>query len=169
MIWPTPYLMTTTLHLGVENTYLGLSVISAVERKAPNFIAPQPSEEPADARYLGGHSWPQGFYEWRRGLWNTKTSVEWRGFGDFEVRSNRYHTYERNFYETNDKNPAESRFNGEGGRRITLKDRELGLLSTVDVSSDEKNFYVTVVRYVYENGQLLRQREWKETIPRLFN
>ena len=107
--------------------------------------------------------------EWKRDLWNTQTSVEWKGSGDFEVRGNRYHTDERNFYETNDKNPAESRFSGDVNRRIALKDRTLEVRSTLDVRSDEKNFHVTVVRYVYENGKLLRQREWKETIPRMFN
>lgn len=169
MIWPTPYPMTTTLYLGDENTYFELPVIPAVERKAPNFLPPEPREERTDARYLEGEAWPQGFYEWKRDLWSTKTSVEWKGYSDFENPNGRFHTYERNYYETSDKRPADSRFSGEAGRRIQLKDRALEFRTTLDVRSDEKNFYVTVVRYVYENGRLLRQREWQETIPRVFN
>jgi len=58
---------------------------------------------------------------------------------------------------------------GECGRRIELKDRMIELRSAIDVHSDEKNFYVTVVRYAFEKGELVRQREWKEAIPRMFN
>ena len=102
-------------------------------------------------------------------MWSTKTSVEWNGYSDFENQNGHFYTYERNYYETNDDHPAESRFSGEAGRRIELKDRMLELRSTLEVYSDEKNFFVTVVRKLYENGKLLRQREWKETIPRMFN
>jgi len=169
MIWSTPYPMTTTLYLGNENTYLELPVIPAVKRRSPAFLPPEPREERSDARYLESVAWPQGFYEWKRDLWSTKTSVEWNGYSDFENQNGRFHTYERNYYETNDNHPAESRFSGEAGRRIELKERMLELRSTLEVYSDEKNFFVTVVRELYENGKLLRQREWKETIPRMFN
>lgn len=169
MIWPTPYPMTTTLYLGDENTYFELPVIPAMERKIPNFLPPEPREERTDARYLDGAAWPQGFYEWKRDMWSGKTSVEWKGYSDFENPNGSFHTYEQNYYETNDERPADSSFSGEAGRRIQLKDRALEFRTTFDVRSDEKNFHVTVVRYVYEDGRLLRQREWKETIPRIFN
>jgi len=169
MIWPTPHSMTTQLYTGAENTCLELPVIPSVERSKPDFLPPEQWEVRTDARYLESVPWPQGFYEWKRDLWSAKTSVEWRGTSDFETRGNRYHTYERNYYETNDQSPAESRFSGQAGRRIELKGRILEIRSTLDVYSDENNFYVSIVRVVYENGKLVRQREWKETIPRMFN
>ena len=52
---------------------------------------------------------------------------------------------------------------------IDLKDRQLELRSTIDVRSDEKNFYVKIIRHLFKDGNLLRQREWNETIPRIFN
>jgi hypothetical protein len=73
------------------------------------------------------------------------------------------------FFAPSDEHPAESRFSGKCGRRIEFKDRMIELRSTIDVHSDEKNFYVTVVRYAFENKELVRQREWKEAIPRKFN
>lgn len=169
MIWPTPHSMITQLYMGVENTCLELPVIPSVERSKPDFLPPEPGEGRTDARYLENIPWPQGFYEWKRDLWSGKTSVEWKGLSDFETRGNRYHTYERNYYETNDQSPAESRFSGQAGRRIELKGRILEIRSTLEVYSDESNFYVSIVRVVYENGKLVRQREWKETIPRMFN
>ena len=169
MIWPTPYPMTTTLALGVDKTCLELPVIPPRARKAPAFLPPAPRERRTDVRDLGGASWPTGFYEWKRDLWTTKTSVEWKGFGDSEIQGRRYHGWERNYYETNDERPAESRFSGEAGHRIELTGRTLELKMTLEVRSDEKNFSVTVTRFVYENRTLLRRREWTETIPRLFN
>lgn len=169
MIWPTPYPMSTELFIGSENTRIEIPVIPPVKRKTPDFLPPAPREERTDACDLEYVGWPQGFYEWKRDLWSTKTSVEWRGFYDFEVRGTRHYQYERNYYETNDEHPAESRFSGECGRRIELKDRMIELRSTIDLHSDEKNFYVTVVRYAFENKEQVRRRDWKETIPRMFN
>jgi len=81
----------------------------------------------------------------------------------------RYRTDEWNYYETNDNRPAESRFYGEARTTIDLKDRKLKLCSTIDVRSDETNFYVIVIRYLFKDDDLLRQREWNETIPRMFH
>ena len=95
--------------------------------------------------------------------------MEWKGHGDFEVQDRRYHTWERNYYETNDGRPAESRFEGEAGRRIELPGRVLELRSTLDVRSDQTTFHITVARSVSENGTLLKHREWTEAVPREFN
>jgi hypothetical protein len=95
--------------------------------------------------------------------------VEWKGYGDSEINGRRYHSWERNYYETTDENPAESKFSGEAGHRIDLEGRTFEFKTTMEVQSDEKIFHVTVTRFIHENGKLLRQREWKETIPRMFN
>ncbi|MGB3863794.1 MAG: CocE/NonD family hydrolase [Candidatus Aminicenantaceae bacterium] len=171
MIWPTPYPMTTELYLGAEKTCVELPVIPSVKYQVPAFLPPEPPEERPESRWIVSESypWPRGFYEWKRDLWSTKTSVEWKGYSNSESDDQRYYDYERNYYETNDVNPAESQFSGEAGRRMELNGRKLHIRTTLDVYSDEKNFYVTIVRDVYENDSLVRQREWKETIPRLFN
>ena len=171
MIWPTPYPMTTKLFLGVEKTCVELPVIPSVQRKAPAFLPPEPPERRPESRRIVRESypWPRGFYEWKRDLWSTKTSVEWKGYSKSEIDGRRSHHYERNYYETNDVNPAESRFCGEAGRRMEIDGRKLHLRTTLDVSSDEKNFYITIVRYAYENDTLVRRREWKETVHRMFN
>jgi hypothetical protein len=169
MIWPTPHPMTSKLHLGVEATRIELPVIPSIERPVPPFRPPEPVEEPDDARYLASFPWPQGLYQWRRDLWPGVSALEWKGHSDFEARGRRYHTWERNYYETHDDRPAESRFSGEAGRRIEVDGRQVEVRSTIEVRSDDKNFHVTVGRSLKENGKLLREREWKETIPREFN
>ena len=169
MIWPTPYLMTTKLHLGVENTRLDLPIFPQANRKAPAFRPPEPREIRTDARELGGAPWPQGLYEWKRDLWSTKTSVKWKGDSEYEIQGRRCQRRERNYHETNDQKPAESRFSGEAAHQIKFEGRALEIRSTIDVISDKDNFYITVVRYAFENGALIRKREWKETVPRIFN
>lgn len=169
MIWPTPYPMTTKLYLGSKNTCLELPVIPTRRRKVPSFRPPEPREERPDARYLGGDAWPQGFYEKKHDMWRSIVSVEWKGSYDFEIQGQHYSVCERNYYETNNRRPAESCFQGEASHRIELKSRRLYLRTTLDVQSDETNFYVTFIRQIFENDKLVRKREWKEAIPRMFN
>jgi hypothetical protein len=169
MIWPTPYPMTSKLFIGVENTRIELPVIPAKQRGEPSFKPPEKREVRADARDLGSDVWPQGTYEWKHDLWRGIVSVEWRGKSSFEIQGRRYHSTEKNYYETNEKVPAQSRFLGEDSDRVELAGRNIYLLTNVEVRSDEKNFYVTFVRQIFENDKLIRRREWEETIPRMFN
>jgi hypothetical protein len=168
MIWPTPHPMTTELHLGVESTRMELPVIPPTERKVPAFLPPEPREEIAEVRYLESVPFLD-FYEYKRDLSRTTTSVEWKSHSVTVDHGRRHRTDERNYYETNDNRPAESRFSGEAKTTIDLKDRKLELRSTFDVRSDEKNFYVKIIRHLFKDDDLLRQREWNETIPRMFN
>ena len=169
MIWPTPYTMTTRLDLGVEATRVEIPVIPDAKYARPAFLPPEPDQRREDAYYVEDVAWPAGLYEWKKDLWSSKTSVEWKGHGEFVNRGRRFHTWERNYYETNDTRPAESRFSGEAGRRIELEGRTLEIRSTLDVRSDESSFYVTIVRTLVENGEQVRRREWEETVPRDFN
>lgn len=169
MIWPTPYLMTTRLVTGTETTRIELPVIPRKERGTPSFKAPEPREERGDARDLGGGAWPIGFFEWRRDLSTGTVGVEWRGTSTWEIKGRRYHATEKNYYETAEKDPARSRFTGEDSDRIELPGRTLYLLSHVEIRSDEKNFHVSFVRQIFENDTLVRRREWKETVPRMFH
>lgn len=168
MIWPTPYPMTTRLFVGIESTSLELPVIPHRKRKGPDFKSPEPREKRSDARPLGVDVWPHGFYEMKRDMWKLRVSVDWKGKKDFEIQGRRYYTFERTYYEINDDRPAESHFRGEAGHHIELEERTLDLKTTINMDSDETKFYVTFLREIYENGLLVRKREWKETIARLF-
>jgi putative CocE/NonD family hydrolase len=167
--WPTPHPMTTALHLGVEQTRIDLPVIPMKERAAPPFRPPEPRDEPAGGRYIESVPWPRGHYVWSRDLENERASLEWKGYAEFENQGRGYRTWERNYYETHDLDPADSRFSGEGGRRIVIGDRTLEFVSNIEVQSDAENFHVTIRRTIHENGELVRERTWSEAIPRDFN
>jgi uncharacterized protein len=169
MIWPTPDPMTTRLLYGDERTRLELPVVPAGLPTVTSFLPPEPQENRADARHLGGEAWPGGFAEWKKDLLTGKSSIEWKGSGDFEIGSRRFHTEEHTLYETSDVNPAESLFIGEASWGFEETGREAMIRSVIEVRSDPKNFLITVTRTVVENGRPIRSREWKETVPRIFN
>jgi hypothetical protein len=158
--------MTTALHLGVESTRMELPVIPPAERVVPEFLPPEPREELAEVRYLESPPWR---YEYKRDVSRAITGFEWKNQSAFVNHGRRYRTDERNYYATNDNSPAESRFVGEAKTAIDLEDRKLEFRSTFDVRSDEKNFHVKIIRHLFKDDNLLRKREWSETIPREFN
>jgi hypothetical protein len=167
MIWPTPHAMTATLHLG-EASSIDLPTIPFEKRPVPDLRPPEPRLQRPDARSLDCTEWPEGATESRRDLAAGTTSYEWKGECGWEIGTRRYHTSERTYYETTDSRPAESRFRGEESTRIEPPGRTLELRSVLEVRSDEKSFYVTFTRRIFENESLVREKQWAETIPRQF-
>ena len=51
---------------------------------------------------------------------------------------------------------------------MEFEGRTIELQTTIDITSDETNFYAVFLRKIFLNGVLLRQREWRETIKRDF-
>ena len=168
MIWPTPYLMTTTLVTGVETTCIELPIIPAGRLGAPAFRPAEKREVGTDARDLGSDVWPQGMNEWKRDTARGLVTYTWSGKSRYEIRDRRFEATERNVYETNEPDPANSRFLGEDSDRIELRGRTIDILTSVEIRSDAGNFHVNFVRRVLENGRLVRKRKWQETIPRVF-
>jgi uncharacterized protein len=168
MIWPTPYPMTTTLVTGVEATCLELPVVPAGRLAAPAFRLAEKREVRADARDLGSDVWPQGTNEWKRDTARGVVTYTWSGKSRYKIGDRRFEATEKNVYETNESDPADSRFLGEASDRIELRGRTIDVLTSAEIRSDAASFHVTFVRRILENGQLLRKRQWQETVPRLF-
>ncbi len=168
MIWPTPYLMTSTLFTGVEASNIELPVIPAGPRAAPSFKPAEEREVRPDARDLGSDVWPQGASEWTRDTVSGRVTYTWSGRSRYEIRDRRFEATEKNVYETNESDPAHSRFLGEASDRIELRGRTIDVMTSCEIRSDAGNFHVTFIRRILENGRLLRERKWQESIPRLF-
>jgi hypothetical protein len=49
---------------------------------------------------------------------------------------------------------------------VILPDRLLLWQAELDFSSDRENFYYRYTRRLHENGEVLREKSWSETIPR---
>ncbi len=99
---------------------------------------------------------------------NATVSVDWKGARSSDRPGGHQRIYLRDYFVTNDNNPAVSSYRGERGRCLDINGRRLELQTTIDVRSDETNFHVVFLRKFFENGKQVREREWKETIKRDF-
>jgi hypothetical protein len=160
--------MTTTLVTGVEATHIELPLVQTGRLGAPAFRPAEKREVRTDAQDLGSDVWPQGTNEWKRDTARGLITYTWSGKSRYEIRDRRFEATEKNVYETNESEPAKSRFLGEDSDRIELPGRTIDVLTSVDIRSDARDFHATFVRRILENGRLVRKREWQETIPRVF-
>jgi predicted acyl esterase len=167
MIWPTPYPMTTQLFLGSEATCLELPVIPFALRQIPDFHPPEPREERPDAHPLRSRGWPYKHlvtYD----LNDSTTTVELEAEKRWEIQGQEYTSIEKVAYQTNDLDPARSSFFGEGGYILRLGERLLRLKLLVSIVSDIKTFKVMVIRQIFEQEELIRERRWEASLPREF-
>ena len=69
-------------------------------------------------------------------------------------------------HRTSDKDPAHTSMKGTHYWEMTQDERVVLWESELDFSSDLVNFYYRFLRRVSENGEVVRQKTWEETIPR---
>ncbi len=167
MIWPTPYPMTTQLFLGSESTSLELPVISFSSRKIPDLPPPEPREERPDAHVLESKGWPYKHLV-TRDLNKNTTTVELEAEKSWEIGGQEYTSIEKVSYQTSDLDPARSSFFGEGGYILRLAGRLLELKLFVSLVSDERTFTIKVLRQIFEQKKLIRERRWEASLPREF-
>ncbi len=171
MIWPTPYPMTTELHMGAGGTRLLLPVVPPEDRPRPDF-APIPAAGPE----LPGFGTidtgtPSGYGEISSVDRNPRT-----GHATVVATSssaNRYpwgeerHT-ESITHEAEDGKPESASVRGEYATEVKLPDRTLRWECVVTMKSDRANFYYETTRRLRKDGVLVREKTWKETFPRDF-
>jgi predicted acyl esterase len=167
MFWPTPTSMQSRLRVGVQDTRIVLPVIPYEKRPVPDFLAPEPREQREDARRIPGRGWPAKLRTIVDHVKGT-TAVEWRGESNYEIRGRKYYSFEETLHQTDHREPANSRFEGSAGHRIELEGRTLELKTNLRVVSDKKDFHLEFTRRIFEHGVLIRERTWKEVIPRMF-
>jgi hypothetical protein len=177
MFWPTPYAMTTSLRLGGETaTQLVLPVIPYEDRPTPDFLSPA-APPPTLAGYASldaveGEATSSGYAE-LGGLEYDEATGEATLVA---VNSNgaqypwgQQWTSDKITHTTNRHNPAHTSARTEYSSRVLVGDRELVFDAVADFNSDRENFYYVFTRKLYENGELLREKTWQETIPREFH
>ena len=166
MVLPTPYAMTTTLELGGgSGSRLVLPVVPVHSAAAaPTFSPPEPSEERADIKNEG-FPWP-GDWTVERDEARQKTTVHWKGKDGYEYPSGTQTDLENLTYEADDVHPEICSVRGEAESTFTLKGRTLVWRGHLLVTTDEKTFYYRYTRELLKDGQVIKTRTWKETIPR---
>ncbi len=74
-----------------------------------------------------------------------------------------------NTWSTNPTNPACSKYLGIAQTTMISQGKHLRLRTRILVQSDEHNFYISVTRTMFsQNGRVVRQRRFTETVARQF-
>jgi putative CocE/NonD family hydrolase len=164
-IWSTPYLMTTSLYVGgTEASRLVLPVVPIAPQSRPNFQPPEASDHLTGV-HSEGYAWP-GEYSVRRDEIRQVTRVEWHGSDSTRYSWGKRTHHEQLIYEVEDAHPEINVVRGDADTSFQLKGRTLLYRGHLEMRSDRNAFYYTYERVLRENGSMIRQKTWQETIPR---
>ncbi|MGB6865689.1 MAG: CocE/NonD family hydrolase, partial [Candidatus Aminicenantaceae bacterium] len=171
MIWPTPYAMTTTLGVdGANASHVVLPVIPQSNRERPDFLPPAKDPELPGYGYLKiGDESVSGYAETRsieRSPLAFQTRIVSSGASGSLYPWVTIKYWENMVHEAQDKDPARASVTGKTRYTVELDDRTLILEGDLSFTSDRENFYYAYTKRILENGKLIKEKTWKETIPR---
>jgi len=172
MLWPTPLPVTTRLQLGGPNaSVLTLPVVPPADvEPAPAFAAPAPNPElPGYEDIALGTS--SGYGEisavTRNPATGEATAVATNaGATQYPWGVERYR--ETIEHRTSESEPWKTAMTGSHEIEVSLPERTLLWQAELDFSSDRENFHYHYTRRLLQDGELLREKVWDETIPRDF-
>lgn len=171
MMWPTPYLMTSSLYLGGDGgSRFLLPVVPGGEERAPSFRPVAGNEELADYVSLEtGTSSGYGEVETvKRDVRNGDAVAVATNGSATKYPWGTQSTRERIEHRTSDQHPEATSMSGVFEIKMELEDRDLLLQGKSVFSSDAENFYLEYTRRLSENGKLVRERTWSKTFARDF-
>ncbi len=166
MNWPTPDPMTTSLQFA--GSTLSLPVVPFEERPVPAFLPPAVDPELAGYETLEEGT-SSGYGEISSVDRNPQTgravAVATNGGGSrFPWGTER--STETIRHEVTDGKPAEASVLGTHRLEVELPGRKLLWEAELSFRSDHDNFYYAYRRRLSENGAVLREKTWTDTIPR---
>lgn len=171
MIWPTPYLLTSTLHLGgAEPSRLVLPVVPHEDRPRPSFLPPAADPVLPGFRTLEDDDKTISGYGEIARVERDTARASTRVFAPsghataFPWGTERYS--ESIVHEAQDGDPAATSMRGEYSMTVTLKDRTLVWETEAEIRSDAESFHYTNKRRLLQDGKLVREKTWQDTIPR---
>jgi putative CocE/NonD family hydrolase len=169
MLWPTPYPMTTTLELGgKEGSRVILPVVPYEKRPKPAFLPP--AENPVLPGFVSlDEGNISGYGEISSIDRNPQTGAAKAvatntGAFKFPWGTARYRALFT--HQTNEYKPEATSLVGQHRMTVELEDRTLTWEAELSFRSDLENFYYTYTRRLLKDGELVREKNWKDTIPR---
>jgi hypothetical protein len=171
MLWPSVHPVTTTLFLGGDApTRLDLPVVPPARRPAPDFLPP--AEDPRIDGFttldVGTTSGYGEIAAIERDTARRATRVIARDSGGTRYPWGTERYRERIVHEAQDDHPEAASVTGEHDLTVELEDRVLTWEGRLSFRSDAENFYYSYTRRLLQDGALLREKTWTETIPRDF-
>jgi predicted acyl esterase len=171
MLWPTPYLMTTSLFLdGKNGTFVDLPVVPQGSHRSPAFL--HPVESPALSGYESIDTGTSSGYGELSSIERNPQTGEVTavatntGATRYPWGTETYH--ERIEHRTSDAHPENTSMTGTHRLEVTLPGRVLLWEAELSFRSDLENFYYDYVRKLSEDGKLVREKTWTKTVPRDF-
>jgi hypothetical protein len=174
MFWPKPYPVTTTLRLGGDDpTRLVLPVVPpGPARPTPAFLVPEPDPDPElpgfsslDAGTVSGYGEISEIH--RNPQLGTARVTARNQYGSrYPWGIERFE--ETITHETSDDHPEATSVLGEYRTTVELPERTLVWEARTSFRSDLMTFHLHITRRLLENGALVREKSWEETIPRDF-
>jgi predicted acyl esterase len=169
MIWPSPDPMTTRLRLGGKNpARLALPVVPYEDRPEPHFLPPAEDPKLADHRAVidvtsSGYSEVTSV---ERNVPRAATKVVAKNSGRNEFPWGSISQSDEIIYEVQDAHPEAASVTSDMKRIVQIDGRNLVWQGVLDFRSDRENFYYTYTRRLFEEDRQIREKTWKETIPR---
>jgi hypothetical protein len=171
MLWPTPHPVTTSLYLGGEvGSQLLLPVVPPGKGAHPDFLSPTespklPGFESMDTGTSSGYGEissldrnPQTGEVTATATNSGATRYPW---GTESYRETIEHR-------TSDAHPEKTEVRGTHRMEVTLEGRVLLWEAELTFTSDLENFYYRYTRRLTQNGQVVREKTWTDTMPRDF-
>jgi putative CocE/NonD family hydrolase len=169
MLWPTPYPMTTSLHLGGEGgSHLVLPVVPPGPTTAPEFLPPMespklPGFESVDTGTSSGYGEISSV---DRNPQTGEVTITATNSGAYRYPWGTEAYQETIEHSTSDAHPENTAVRGTHRMEVTLKDRVLVWEAELSFTSDRDNFHYRYTRRLEKNGELVREKTWSDTIPR---
>jgi hypothetical protein len=171
MIWPTPYAFTSSLKIAPSNgSSIRLPVLNRTDSVEVN--VEEPHEDPQLPGYASISAGTNSGYAEVSGVSrDPKTgmaTVKLTNSDGYQYPWGKVFSDEEITHQVNDRDPSRAQTASHYQIRVELNGRFLTFDGDLLFESDRDNFYYTYTRKVLENGNVLRERTWRETIPRDF-
>ena len=171
MLWPTPELMTSQLFLGGEDgSQVILPIVPPGKTGAPDFLPPAKNPELAGFESLDAGN-ASGYGEISSVDRNPQTgevTITATNTGGYRYPWGTETYREAIEHKTSDAHPENTSMVGSHRMEVTLENRVLLWEAQLSFTSDMENFHYHYTRKLSENGKLIREKTWTDTIPRDF-
>lgn len=167
MIWPTPYPLSTTLHLGEsDGSRILLPLVPRPAPAQPYFAAPEPPP-PLPGYSSTGDTWP-GDYHIDRDAQRGTAHVSWAGKYRMTFPWGSEESHEQLLYDLEDNMPSDNSVRGDADFIVHVRNTVLTWRVHLLLRSDAHHFYYQFERELLKDGSQIRDRIWKATIVRDF-
>ena len=166
MIWPSPTAGSTRLFSG-QASWIELPVVPAENETRTACTLPPPDAN--DVAPFGKELEKNGPVfksvrneETGQSTFSTSSDIRWT------INDNTYKSSESYQWDVNDAAPANASYQGERRNTFTIAGNEIDLSTRALIESDGSHFHVTFTKVLRQNGNLVREKTWTDSIPRMY-